>query len=89
MRFHDVTATFRGNDPARPVRVGTDGNRLVLLVDQDHATDLAKVIGLGSAAAAGDLDTDPTVWNQAITDVLVAAQDIDSTVLVPVAGVAQ
>lgn len=86
LAVHDVRVVTRTTDPDAPIVAGNDGNRVVLLIDPDHAAELARIIAAGTTVAATLGDDD--VWLKAITDTLAAVEDLDAVTYLPVRGTA-
>lgn len=76
VRVHELDATLRGPaDPDRPVIVGEDGTRVVVLLSPAAAGVLAKVLAVFEAEHADDdLDFpfERDVWVHAYIDLLSA-----------------
>lgn len=68
----DLTATFRGDDPDRPVHVGYDGTRAVIVLDPQHARVLAQLIARATSELREDDEVDPTLWDHVVVDLLAA-----------------
>lgn len=72
LQVEPIRAQLRGDDSDRPVLVGTDGQRVVLVADGKHAEVLARMI----ARVTGDLrdvdDVDPVLWDHVTVDLLCA-----------------
>lgn len=68
----DLTATFRGEDPERPVHVGYDGTRVVAVLDAKHAELLAKMIARVNAEVRVDDDVDQALWDHVVVDLMAA-----------------
>lgn len=72
LRIHEVTADLRDPSPDRPVIVGNDGTRVVLLLDAPHAEILAKIIARISHETREGDDLDLEMWDRAVVDLLCA-----------------
>jgi hypothetical protein len=77
----DVTARLRGRDIDRPVRVGHDpeSQRVVVLLDLEHAHQLAKLLAQVDSNPSRQRDhaltvtkDDQDVWMHALVDILAA-----------------
>ncbi|HEX6518112.1 MAG TPA: hypothetical protein VF049_21315, partial [Nocardioidaceae bacterium] len=68
----DLTATFRGEDPERPVHVGYDGTRVVAVLDTKHAELLAKMIARVNSDPLPDDDVDQVLWDHVVVDLMAA-----------------
>ena len=77
LQVRDLTARLYGDDPDRPVLVGRDGTRVVLLLDAKHAEDLAKVMARARRGLDDDFDPESDTWLHAITALLTAKTEAE------------
>lgn len=73
LQMVDMTATLRGDDPDRPVHVGYDGTRVLVVLDPKHAEILAHLICRGAATREDGDDVDPALWDHAVVDILASS----------------
>lgn len=75
LEVRDVSAHLRGDDPRRPVIVGHDGTRVVMLLDANHAEILAQVLARYETLAREAIPSeaiDGDVWLHTMVDLLAA-----------------
>lgn len=88
LKVRDVTAHIRGDDPSRPVQVGYDGTRVVMVLDVDHANFLAKLLANVDSKPANNTGVDwvhqvdkeqQDTWLHAMVDVLASVTHVNGT----------
>lgn len=75
LQVHDLTARLRGRDPRRPVLVGVDGTRVVLVANPAAADVIARLIARGAAHPEPGDTFDQVQVDHAVVDLLAAAAE--------------